>query len=80
MSGQSQDPANTDYGLGTGTGTGGIGHELGTSGLDTGGHGRTGHGHGYGTRHGFRGRPKSYCPSRLRGWMKCPSGLMMGWI
>jgi hypothetical protein len=38
MSDQSQDPANTDYGLGTGTGTNGIGHELGTSGLDTGGH------------------------------------------
>jgi len=38
MSGQSQDPANIDYGLGTCTGTGGIGHELGTSELDTGGH------------------------------------------
>jgi hypothetical protein len=36
MSGQSQDPANMDYGLGMGTG--GIGHELGTSELDTGGH------------------------------------------
>jgi hypothetical protein len=21
-----------------------------------------------------------YCPSQLRGWMKCPSGLMTGWI
>jgi hypothetical protein len=52
MSGQSQDLANMDYGLGTGTGTGGIGHELGTSGPDTGGHGRTGHRHGYKTRHG----------------------------
>jgi len=39
MSGQSQDPTNTDYGLGTGTGTGEIGHELGTSELDTGEHG-----------------------------------------
>ncbi len=39
MSGQSQDPANTDYGLGTGIGTGGIGHELGTSELDTCEHG-----------------------------------------
>ncbi len=52
MSGQSQDPANTDCGLGTGTGTGGIEHKLGTSRLDTSGHERTGHGHGYGTRHG----------------------------
>jgi hypothetical protein len=39
MSGQSQDPANTDYGLSTSTSTGGIGHELGTSELDTGEHG-----------------------------------------
>jgi hypothetical protein len=38
MFGQNQDPANTNYGLGTGTGTGRIGHELGTSGLDTGEH------------------------------------------
>jgi hypothetical protein len=22
----------------------------------------------------------SYCPSQLRGWMKCTSGLMTGWI
>jgi len=36
MSSQSQDPATTDYGLGTGTG--GIGHELGTSELDMGRH------------------------------------------
>jgi len=35
MSGQSQNPANTDYGLGTGTGTGRIGHKLGTSGHGT---------------------------------------------
>ncbi len=42
MSGQSQDPANTNYGLGIGTGTGEIGHKLGTSGLDTGGHGTDG--------------------------------------
>ncbi len=40
MSGQSQDPANTDYGLGTSTDE--IRHELGTSGLDTGGHGTNG--------------------------------------
>jgi len=40
MSGQSQDPANTDYGLGTGTGE--IRHELGTSGQDTGEHGTNG--------------------------------------
>jgi hypothetical protein len=38
MSGQSQDPTNTDYRLGTGTSTGGIGHKLGTSELNTGGH------------------------------------------
>ncbi len=49
MFGQSQDPANMDYGLGTGTGTGGIGHELGTNGLDTGGHGMDGLGTGTGT-------------------------------
>jgi len=48
MSGQNQDPANTDYGLGTctGTGMGGIGHELGTSGLDMGGHDTDGLGTG----------------------------------
>jgi hypothetical protein len=46
MSGQNQDPANTDYGLGTCTGTGGIGHELGTSGLDMGGHDTDGLGTG----------------------------------
>jgi hypothetical protein len=22
----------------------------------------------------------SYCPSRLRGWMKCPFGWMTGWM
>jgi hypothetical protein len=49
MSGQSQDPANTDYGLGTGTGTGEIRHELGTSRLDTGGHGTDGLGTGTST-------------------------------
>jgi hypothetical protein len=39
---QSQDLTNTDYGLGTCTGMGGIGHELGTNGLDIGGHGMDG--------------------------------------
>ncbi len=38
MSDQNQDPANMDYGLGTGTSTCEIEHELGTIGLDTGGH------------------------------------------
>jgi len=42
MSSQNQDPANTDYGLGTCTGVGGIEHELDTSGLDTGAHGTDG--------------------------------------
>jgi hypothetical protein len=55
MSGQSQEPANTDYGLGTDTGTDGIWHELGTNWtrastawIDW---TRTGHGHRYETRH-----------------------------
>jgi len=58
MSGQSQEPANMDYGLGTGMG--GIGHELGTNwaradwtrtGTARTDWARTGHEHGYGTKH-----------------------------
>ncbi len=45
MSDQSQDPANMDYVQGMG----GIGHELGTSGLDTGRHDTDGLGTGTGT-------------------------------